>query len=114
LLSGVLLLLAFVIFLVVLLPGVVVGVTGASVIVRRIRIVVRGLVFIGLLWFTRVVFASDFSFLFPCINILGLLLHEEKGSGFAITLQDFVLEAVGESFVKLVSKGRVTPVTVGG
>jgi hypothetical protein len=118
LLARVLLLLAFVGLLVILLAGVVV-----RVIVRRTRVVVivvgggggGGLV-IGLLWFSGVVFMSDFGFPFPIshISVLGLLSHEEKGFWLAITSRDFILEAVWKSFVKLVSKGGVTPITVRG
>jgi hypothetical protein len=115
LLSGVLLLLTFVRLLVVLFAGVVVG-----VIVRQTCVVVVGVVgggfVIGFLWFTGVVFASDFSLSFPIpgIGILGLLLHKEEGSRFAITSQDFILEAIWESFVKLVSKGGVALIAADG
>jgi hypothetical protein len=45
---------------------------------------------------------------------LGLLSHEEKGFWLAITLRDFILEAVWEPFIKLVSEGGVTPIAVRG
>jgi uncharacterized membrane protein YraQ (UPF0718 family) len=106
LLSGVLLLLAFVGLLVVLLARVVVGVVVG---------VVGGLV-IGLLRFSRVVFTSDFGFPLPvsCIGVLGLPSHEEEGFWLAVTLRDFVLEAGWKPFVKSVSKGRVAPIAARG
>jgi hypothetical protein len=110
-----LLLLAFVGLLVILLAGVVVG-----VVVRRTRIVVVGVVggglVIGLLWFSGVVFASDFSFPFPisCIGVLGLSSHEEEGFWLAITSRDFVLEAAWKPFIKSVLKGRVAPIAARG
>jgi hypothetical protein len=113
--SGVLLLLAFVGLLVVLLAGVVVG-----VVVRRTRIVVVGVVggglVIGLLQFSRVVFASNFGFPLPvsCVGVLGLSSHEKEGFWLAITSRDFVLEAAWKSFIKSVSKGGVTPITARG
>jgi hypothetical protein len=115
LLSGVLLFLAFVGLLVILLARVVVG-----VVVRRTCVVVVGVIggglVVGLLWFTGVVFMSDFSFSFPisCIGILGLLSHEEQGFWFAVTLRDLILEAIWESFIKSVLKGGVTPIAARG
>jgi hypothetical protein len=106
LLSRVFLLLAFVRLLVVLLAGVVVG-----VVVRRTHVVVVGVVggglVVGLLWFSRVVFASNFGFPFPipCVGVLGLPSHEEEGFWLAVTSRDFILEAAWEPFVKSVSKG---------
>ena len=77
-----LLLLAFVRFFIVLLAGVVVWVTGAGIVVRRVRIVVvvvGRFVVIRFLRFTGVVLASDLglSFPVPCIGVLGLLSHKE-------------------------------------
>jgi hypothetical protein len=115
LLSGVLLLLAFVGLLVILFARVVVGVVVRRTHVVVVRVVGGGLV-IGFLWFTGVVFMSDFGFSFPipCVSVLGLLSHKGEGSWFAITLRDFILEAIWESFVKSVSKGGVAPIAAGG
>jgi hypothetical protein len=118
LISGVLLLLAFVGLLVILLAGVVVGVVvrQTHIVVVGVIVVVGGGLVIGLLWFSGVVFASDFGFPFPisCVGILGLSLHEEKGFWLAVTSQDFILEAAWKPFIKSVSKGRVAPITVRG
>jgi hypothetical protein len=116
--SGVLLFLAFVRLLVILLAGVVVG-----VVVRQTRIVVVGVIgvvggglVIGLLWFSGVVFASDFGFpfLISCISVLGLSSHEEECFWLAVTSRDFILEVAWKPFVKSVSKGRVAPIAVRG
>jgi hypothetical protein len=116
LLSGVLLLLAFVGLLVILFAGVVVGVVVRQTHVVVVVGVIGGGLVIGLLWFSRVVFVSDFGFPFPisCIGVLGLLSHEEKGFWLAVTLRDFILEVVWEPFVKPVSEGRVTPIALRG
>jgi hypothetical protein len=91
LLSGVLLLLAFIGLLVVLLAGVVVRVVVGQT--HIVIIVVGGGLVTGLLHFSRIVFMSKLGFLLTisCIGILGLLSHELESLWLAIALGDLSL-----------------------